>query len=72
MEQPVEIIEEEVDALPTPVGGDHRSRRCRHHAAVDPGIVSDLPPQFPITSEEIGLLRAFFASEIAAILSSKD
>lgn len=35
-------------------------------------IVSDLPDRLPITTEEIGLLRAFLAEEISAILRGED
>lgn len=72
MEHPVEISEEKTGTLPTVVGGDRRSHRGRYNATLAPVIASSLPNQLPITSEEIGLLRAFLASEIAAILSSKD
>ncbi|MGX5719847.1 hypothetical protein [Shinella zoogloeoides] len=31
-------------------------------------VVSDLPEPFPVSDEEIGLLRAFLSDEIGAIL----
>lgn len=45
----------------------------RHRSTPDGYVVrTDLPETFPVTSEEIALLRAFLHDEIQAILNGED